>query len=219
MHLTLLALLLAGCSSVVPTAALTTHAQTPAAFIPSGYRLLPHGRATGDLNGDGRPDVVLALGPVAEDSAQADELLPRLLLVLWRTAGGYRLAATARQALLGKYDGGVIGDPFEGVRIEKGVLSVRHYGGGGWQWSVVSKFRYQQGDFYLIGATYSQRHNVEDECPNLGGDHRPGDKYRDENLLTGAFVSAEVSQDCQLLENKHGKQPLKPLRRLVAYHP
>ena len=201
-----------------------TSAPTPAGFIPKGYYQLPEGRATGDLNHDGRPDVVLAIAPTTEASqaTAADEneanLPPRLLLVLWRTATGYQLATVARRALLCRGCGGMYGDPFAGLDIAKGILSIYHYGGSSWRWTVTGKFRYQQSDFYHIGETFNLIHINAEDCSALP-DHRPGDVYRDTNLLTGAYESVKVSDDCKLLENKRGKQPVKRLRRLVAYKP
>jgi hypothetical protein len=193
---------------------------TPASFIPPGYRVLPEGRATGDLNGDGRPDVALALGPPKEDVLNDETFPPRLLVVLWRTAaGGYRLATVARGALLCMGCGGVHGDPFEGLEITKGVLLVYHYGGSSWRWTLTARFRYQQGDFYQIGDTYNYTHTIADVCPQLHGEYRPGDQYHDINLVTGEFKRIRVSEECQLMENRRGRQPVQPLVRLAAYKP
>ena len=204
--------------------AISASGPMPASFIPRGYRQLPEGRVTGDLNGDGRPDVVLALAPVAEVSQAlaTDEneahLPPRLLLVLVRTATGYQLAADARRAILYRGCGGMYGDPFAGLSIAKGVLSIHHYGGSSWRWAVTGKFRYQRGDFYQIGETYSLLQVSAEECPALP-DRRPGEVYRDTNLLTGTYESVKVSEDCELLENRRGRQPRRPLRKLTIYEP
>ena len=220
----LLTLLAVVASPAAQAQSFPTSAPTPAGFIPKGYYQLPEGRATGDLNADGRPDVVLALAPTA--STEAGPVLatndnipfPRLLVVLWRTANGYELAAAARRAILGRNDGGAFGDPFAGLDIAKGVLTIYHYGGSSWRWSLTAKFRYQQGDFYQIGDTYNLMQSTAANCLKLP-DHRPGDVYRDTNLLTGAYESVKVSDNCKLLENKRGKQLVKRLRRLVAYVP
>ena len=220
----LLTMLAVVASPVARAQSLPTSAPTAAGFIPKGYRVLPEGSATGDLNADGRPDLVLALAPMPNIEAGPapatnDNIpFPRLLVVLWRTATGYEQAYVARQAILGRNDGGAFGDPFAGLSITKGVLSINHYGGSRWRWSLTAKFRYQQGDFYQIGETYSLMQSAAENCPRLP-DHRPGDLYRDINLLTGAYESVKVSDDCKLLENKHSKQLVKRLRRLVAYQP
>jgi hypothetical protein len=219
-----LLLLALAASAAVRAQTIPTTGATPASFIPKGYYQLPEGRATGDLNADGRPDVVLALAPTASTEAgpalaSNDNIsYPRLLVVLWRTATGYEQGYVARQAILGRTDGGAFGDPFAGLDIAKGVLSISHYGGSSWRWSLTAKFRYQQGDFYQIGDTYSLMQSTAENCPTLL-DHRPGDIYRDTNLLTGAYELVKVSDDCKLLENKRGKQLVKRLRRLVAYQP
>lgn len=217
--LNFLPLLLALLAAPAPTAPATPAAgATPASFIPAGYQQLGKELATGDLNGDGRPDVVLALGAVAEDSTEVggDELPPRLLLVLWRTASGYQLAARSEQALLCKTCGGAYGDPYAGLEIKKGILLVHHYGGSSWRWTIDSRFRYQQGGFFLIGETVSDGHIV-DQCP--GSDYPPGYTYRDTNFLTGTYEAIRVSEACKLLERRRGHQPVRALVPLARYAP
>jgi len=205
---------------------LAISAQAPAAgqpvvsFIPRGYYVLDEGRATGDLNGDGRPDVALALGPVAEKAAPHAEILPprRLLVLLAAPGGGYRLAVESRRVVLGKNDGGMMGDPFQGLDIQKGVLSVDHAGGSARRWGTTEKFRFQQGDFYLIGRTRTQFWSMGENCAGPQ-DYRAGDELVDENLVTGAFERRRVSDECKVLENRKGRQPVRPLVRLSAYNP
>jgi hypothetical protein len=190
---------------------------TWASFIPAGYQLLRAGQVTGDLNGDGRPDVALALAPVAEDTASRSEkpLPPRLLLVLWRTATGYRLAAQARQALP-HHDSSFNGDPYDGLAIKRGVLVLAYEVGGNWGRSTTVKFGYRQDDFYLIGETeaFGTHHP---DCANLS--YPPLYRYRDTNFVTGAYEVLKTSEACQLLVHKRGWQPVRPLRKLVKYKP
>ncbi len=190
---------------------------TPASFVPAGYQFLRRGQVTGDLNGDGRPDMALALTSVAEDGESWGKhpLPPRLLLVLWGTAAGYRLAAQSRQALLHR-DASFNGDPYDGLAIKRGVLVVAYDVGGSWGRSTTAKFRYRHGDFCLIGETdvYGSHHA---DCDNLP--YPPRYTYRDVNFVTGDYEIIETSEACRLLVHKRGRQPVRPLRKLAEYKP
>ena len=192
--------------------------RTPAAFVPAGYTELPDSRATGDLNQDGRSDVALVLAPKAESRADYDgETMPgRILVVLFATTQGYARAEQASRVLLSKDGGGMYGDPFAGLTIFRGVLSIDHYGGSSWRWSITSKFRYQQGGFYLIGETTNLSRTTGD-CENLNGS--PGGEYHDTNFVTGAYEVRKISEECRLLVDKKGRRQPGPLRRLTDYAP
>lgn len=183
--------------------------RTLESFIPPQYQELNEGRATGDLNGDGRPDIVLGLGPIAEDTASdTQNLPPRLLLVLFQTPTGYALADSSRQVLLCKSCGGQY-DPLNMLAIEKKILVVDQMGGNTGRWSVTSKFRYQQGGFYLIGETKSYNESSR-RCPYKA--------LVDSNFLTGAYETATTNQNCKELV-KRGHRPPLALRKLAEYEP
>ena len=94
----------------------------------------------GDLNRDGREDAVLVLEP-------ADPEQPRPLLLLLRGADGtLKLAKRSAKAVACRNCGGVMGDPFQGVHIEKGRFTVQHYGGSSWRWSANSTFGWSRRD-------------------------------------------------------------------------
>lgn len=191
---------------------------TLAAFVPARYDTLPGGRAIGDLNHDGHLDVALVLCPKAEsrDDYDSESMPGRVLLVLFGTTRGYTLAAQAGQVLLAKDGGGQYGDPFAGLTIRKGVLAVNHYGGSSWRWSVVSKFRYQQGSFFLIGETTILSRTTGD-CESLDGS--PGGDYQDTNFVTGEYEIRKISETCQVLLHRKGRRTPAALRRLIDYAP
>ncbi len=199
---------------------LAARAQTPLAgrparsFIPANYHELPDGRASGDLNRDGRPDLALVLAPTAEDTVakgdgDSDGLPPRRLLVLLAApGGGYQLAGQSRRAVLCKGCGGQY-DPFEGLSITNGILSLDQMGGGSQRWGITSKFRYQQGSFYLIGETTS-RTDPGPEC-SVGSSE-------DANYLTGAYETTTTGTNCEETVRRR-RLRLRPLCQLASYEP
>lgn len=178
-------------------------------FIPRGYDTLDGGIAYGDLNKDGRSDIVLALQQHGDDTDP-----PRLLIVLLRSDKGYRLAGKSSSALLCKSCGGVYGDPFAALQIRNGILQIDHYGGSAWRWTVTQKFRYQQDGLYLIGTTRDWWWNIED-CNGTIGD--AGRRYKDINWLTGSEEVIERTDDCKLIKHLKLKHKVRPLIRLEAF--
>jgi hypothetical protein len=111
---------------------------------------------SGDLNGDGRPDMAVVLeyaDTVTELRPDSIENTgkPRILLVLLRDSvgNGYRVAVQNNTFLLRDGEGGMAGDPYAGIGISDGVLEVY------FQFlreSLSYKFRYRGRAFCLIGA-------------------------------------------------------------------
>src|SRR4051812_48533143 len=122
------------------TGGLSAQTANISSFIPKGYDTLFGGFANGDLNTDGTDDVVLALYNATEkedmDSLNVDSIAPRLLVILLGTTNGYIQSETSSAALLCRGCGGIFGDPFNGISIEKSVLVISHYGGSNWRWSI-----------------------------------------------------------------------------------
>jgi hypothetical protein len=219
----LLAMLLLGClaqplaqAQRIPAPKIPATGQKVADFVPPHYALLADGQASYDFNRDGRPDKVLVLRPLLED--QPDRIDPdmpgRILLILLGTPTGYTLDAQSSRIMLCRGCGGVYGDPFAGLDVKNGILTISHYGGSSWRWSITSKFRYQQGSFYLIGET-TDYGRVEGDCEGLDGP--AGRNYRDTNFVTGDYEIEKISDDCKLLLHKRGKTKPTPLRKLIDY--
>ena len=185
-------------------------------FIPPGYAIMESGIALGDLNKDGLKDVALALYHVSgEQNREADSVPPRIMMILVATPQGFIQALQSRTALLCGDCGGAFGDPFTGIEILKGVLLLYHYGGSNWRWSYTHRFRFQQGDWYLIGAT-RQVQWIAKECEKLGG--FAGTDMKDENFLTGGYRVLRISETCELLEKKKGRAERRPLIKLTEFN-
>jgi hypothetical protein len=187
-------------------------------FIPVGYDTLS--TTLGDLNKDKSEDAVLVLRHEKEnvvdlENTNVDSIPSRLLVVLLRKGNAYELAAVSDSAVLCKHCGGIMGDPFQGISIEKGIIVINHYGGSAWRWGYTHKFRFQQNDYFIIGKTKISYWNVE-MCEKLN--EFAATEYEDINFVTGAFEKKKISQEgCKLLLNKKGKAKIKPLVRLGKF--
>ena len=112
-------------------------------FIPEGYSLLD--TATGDLNLDSYPDMLLALKKDGEeqtsDVTEHPEKRP-LMILLGQPEGTFRLAAKNDNSIYCVDCGGVMGDPYQSMVIKKGFFSIEHYGGSAWRWTRIVTFKY-----------------------------------------------------------------------------
>jgi tetratricopeptide (TPR) repeat protein len=128
-------------------------------FIPAGWKI--KGKAMGDLNKDGIADAALVLEYktiTAESRADNDTIYsyPRILLVLFKNASQYNSVAQQNTFMLRAEEGDhMSGDPYDTIEINKGVLNINY------EYTrshLYYKFRYQNNNFYLIGATEAGVH-------------------------------------------------------------
>ncbi|WP_234264989.1 hypothetical protein [Hydrogenophaga sp. NFH-34] len=116
-------------------------------FVPDAATLVSVFR--GDVNADGRDDVLLVYAPSA---SLADA--PRVLSVLLREPSGrLRVAATNPRAVLCGRCGGAMGDPFRTIRTDPGAFTLRFEGGSREIWSIEFRFAHvQTGGWRLVGV-------------------------------------------------------------------
>jgi hypothetical protein len=153
---------------VIPPAtypALARHALTPEGFVPAGWRL--ESKVAGDLNGDGRADVVLVLrdndphniiDARSQGGPEKFDTNPRILAIAFAdAAGGYDLALE-NHTLVGRTTEPSAQDPLDpngvqagGVEIKKGTLQVTVGYFGGNMGRMTYTFRFEKGRFALIG--------------------------------------------------------------------
>jgi hypothetical protein len=161
------------------------------------------GDATGDLNGDGIPDVAVLLADKAMKEDAADK--PLALRVYFADKSGKLTLATEapKAACLGC--GGVKGgDAPYTLEIKKGVLSLTYDGGSRETESYTTKWRYQHGDFELVGI-----HEV--QMDTLAGDKGMIRSIeRDVNVSTlkmeetvSTVVSSTPDGEIKTTEKKH----------------
>ncbi|HYF30521.1 MAG TPA: hypothetical protein VD993_05345 [Chitinophagaceae bacterium] len=129
-------------------------------FVPANWTLMDY--ATGDLNKDKLKDAAMVLeyrDSIQIVKATKDTVItqPRMLLIVFKdSTDEYYYVAEQSQSFIQNHDNPIMSDPFEGIYINKGILQIDFSffaSMGSWYMSGTSyKFRYQQGEFVLIGA-------------------------------------------------------------------
>ncbi|MCU6707326.1 hypothetical protein M6D81_01275 [Paenibacillus sp. J5C_2022] len=176
-------------------------------LIPDGWVLMDSFdedlvKAEGDLNKDGIDDVAIVIEEVIESNAAPNRAL---LIAFKNNEGNLALSIIAENVILKENEGGVWGDPFESISIDRGSIIVSDYGGSNWRWYNRYRFRYQDQDWYMIGATR--------------GSYFSGDASIDQadeedfNLLTGDYIVKKRNEEgeMEVTKGNRGKMPLVKL--------
>ncbi|WP_432664507.1 hypothetical protein R9X47_28760 [Wukongibacter baidiensis] len=169
-------------------------------FIPKGWAILD--LAEGDLNKDGINDKAFIIEPIDKSTLQRN-----LLIVFGNKDGTYTLSISSKQAILLSNEGGTFGDPFLDICVDRGSVLIK-FMGGSIRWHQYYRFRYQDGDWYLIGFTE-------------GGYERIGDAMcllqRNFNLITGDYIEDKI-ENGRIIASKRilPKKQLWKLKDFVA---
>ncbi|HBW36642.1 hypothetical protein [Desulfosporosinus sp. BICA1-9] len=150
-------------------------------FIPEGWNI--KSSAEGDLNMDSLPDIIA----VIEKDDDEDSSFPRILFVLVQDKDkSYTLTVKTATAIMRANEGGVFGDPFETISVDRGSILLSFYGGSNWRWYKQYRFRFQDDGWYLIGATlgsYFTGTTTKDDADE-----------EDYNLLTGDYIIKKADE-------------------------
>ena len=106
-------------------------------------------KATGDLNNDKIPEKVM----IYDNGNSTDFGTEREIHILKKVNTKWILWKKSIGPILPSEHGGMMGDPFERISIEKNCIVIYHSGGSRQKWSYTHKYRYQNNTWQLIGAT------------------------------------------------------------------
>ncbi len=81
-----------------------------------------------------------------------------------------------------------MGDPFQDLKIERGCIVINHSGGSRQKWAYTHRYRYQKGDWKLIGATAV----ANDPCKEI--------ETFDYNLSSGKVNYQKEYENCETEE-------------------
>lgn len=149
--------------------------------IPYNYSIID--TVYGDLDKDQIRELVVAYN-TAPDSNNFENIA-RSLIIYKLKNDKWTEWKYSEQALYGSMEGGMMGDPFGGMEINKGILFIDHTGGSSWKWGHTDKYRFQEGDFYLIG--YS----------SISGKPCEYWKKVDFNISTGKMLVTKEFEKCE----------------------
>lgn len=166
--------------------------------VPEGYVMFD--TASGDLDRDSISELVAAYNIRKENGDDFDDI-PRTLITYKKKKQQWVLWKKSDQALFTSRGGGMMGDPFEDMEIKNGLLVIRQSGGSSWKWGHTDKYRYQDGNFYLIGYT------------SYAG--KPCEYWEnvDYNLSTGKMIVTKEYEACEDQDQKIVKQENETLTK------
>ena len=124
-------------------------------FIPSNWTILDS--ANGDLNKDKLIDAAIVLQykdslPIVNPDNDTTLAQPRILIILFSDSSGSLTLVEQSNTFIINNDNPMSTDPYEDILIDKGVLEIRFQLLYGDVTNLAYKFRFQQGEFALIGA-------------------------------------------------------------------
>jgi hypothetical protein len=154
---------------VTPVPAQNTSRCLAVPAIPSAVRPFVAARtcalavASADLDRDGRADYALVVQ--RQDTVPEEGYRRALLVIIAADSGRFRLAARSDRVILCSRCGGVWGDPYDTLLVERGSLTVHHFGGAGWRWRTEYRFDYSRRDraWQLVKATEVGFHSGDPE--------------------------------------------------------
>ena len=103
----------------------------------------------GDLDKDGISEKVI----VYDTEKEIDLGTERQIYIYKKKKNNWELWEKSIGAILPSEHGGMMGDPFEGISIERNCIVINHFGGSRQKWNYTHRFRFQSGEFQLIVAT------------------------------------------------------------------
>jgi hypothetical protein len=140
-------------------------AESPAAFVPNGWRLEQETLKEADLDGDGKADAafVISNGGLNTDANEPTVVKHVLVLTLRGADGKLHRSLVNDGAVLDGDEGGVFGDPFQALSIERGAVVINHYGGSRDRWSFTHRYRFHEGQWMLIGLELGSTDSLDPE--------------------------------------------------------
>lgn len=195
---------------LLDVSAVPSEGPSEGSFVAQGWRI--EATHNGDLNGDGRADVVLQLIenlPTETKEGTLNERYRALVILFRRRDGSFERAGVANRLLYCSTCAGVLGDPEGGnisVEIKNGVLNVSQLSGSREATDHTWRFRYDArlGRFVLIGE------EVEHYDRAVGGGTSTSTNYLTGLRVTRKTVVRREGEEPRLVSTKRTRVSRAP---------
>lgn len=115
--------------------------------FPKGQTIV--NQTSGDLDNDKIDEKIVVLNT----GQSGDFGKERIILIFKAQDGAWKLWHRSSGAIMSSENGGMMGDPFHSIKVERGALVIKHFGGSSSKWDLTHRFRHQNDDWELIGLT------------------------------------------------------------------
>ncbi len=175
-----------------------------------------------DINGDGKEDILVISEeqPRFENSetnqpcTSSNDVYCNIVygkralhLFYGQADGSMKLVFTNNKMVLGGDDGGVWGDPLEGLTVtNRGTIQLAVYGGSAWRWSYSDTLQFRDGHLVVIGL---------DSYYGWNGDLRSDTKSI--NYITGRVVETHQKNGDAPVKTKIYRIAVQPLVKVADY--
>ncbi|WP_025695068.1 hypothetical protein [Paenibacillus durus] len=180
-------------------------------IIPEGWDIFE--RVKGEpviVEGDLNKDNISDFATIIQKTLVNQTVSPRSLLIAFGNKDNtYSISIIADKVILKADEGGVWGDPFDSLIINRGSVIVSDYGGSNWRWYNKYRFRYQDNDWFLIGVTMGSYFTGITTIDKADED--------DINLLTGDYIQRRTDEKGNTTTKK-GNRGKKELIRLKEFN-
>lgn len=154
-------------------------AKTIEEFTPKHWKLKEI--VQGNLDNNEADEEIAA---VYETPVGGDDDFDQHLAIYKKRGDRWTLWHQTSAPLLSTQSGGLMGNPFSGIKIERRCIVIDHFGGSRIKWNYTHRYRFQNNNWYVIGATI-----------NFGA---PCDYFTDldYNMVTGDVIASNTTEDC-----------------------
>jgi hypothetical protein len=193
--------------------------------IPEGYNELI--KSEGDLDGDGIDEKVI----VFDTDIEGDYGIEREIYICKKENDEWMLWKTIKGPVLSSDAGGVSGDPFNDLVIDKDRIYISHMGGSMEKWYYNHSYKYIDSEFRLVTAVVDygiscikwETYHYDLESGNLAYDLSPDEceDYMIEEYCVAIHEDYEIKKsDLPLMDGfEPGNNELKlPDRKEVIYY-